>query len=56
MSYPMDLDEYTAEQLQGELDRRKKLEARGLCSYCERDPASPSCKFPNRHKKPEKRP
>lgn len=50
MSYPMDLDEYTTDQLQRELDERKKRHAAGKCSYCVRDhDTSPACKFPRRH-------
>jgi hypothetical protein len=46
----MDLDEYTTEQLQKELDERKKRHAAGICSYCKRDHGrSPACKFPRRH-------
>lgn len=50
MSYILDLDEYTEEALKGELERRRKLSARGLCDYCRRSGDTPSCKFPDRHK------
>jgi hypothetical protein len=51
MSYPVDLDEYDEERLRGEIDRRRKLRAQGLCDYCERrQDATPACKFPHRHK------
>lgn len=49
MTYPIDLDEQDEHRLRAELIRREELRKRGLCDYCERPPASPSCKFPLRH-------
>ncbi len=50
MSYPLNLDEYTEEQLKKELDRRAKTRAKGKCDYCERKIGSKqACKFPERH-------
>jgi len=50
VSYQKDLDEYTEEQLNNELTRRKKLRQRGRCDYCERVPATPPCRFSYRHR------
>jgi len=50
MSYALDLDEYTAERLLKELQRREELRSDGKCCYCERPFfIVPSCKFPLRH-------
>jgi len=50
MSYPMDLDEYDEKRLEGELKRRRRLRAAGLCDYCERPGDTPTCKERERHK------
>jgi hypothetical protein len=49
MGFPLNLDEYTEEQLAAELERRKQAHAAGLCDYCKRPPSEPPCKFPERH-------
>jgi len=49
MSYSLDLDEYDESRLVGEITRRKRLRAKGLCDYCERTPNTNPCKFPSRH-------
>lgn len=50
MSYPRDLDEMSADELQDELNRRAKLKDQGLCTYCERPlNALPPCRFLVRH-------
>lgn len=49
MSYPMGLDEYSEERLLQELLERAKSREQGLCDYCNREPSTPSCKFPERH-------
>lgn len=36
MSYCLDLDEYTDEQLHAELERRLAKRLDGLCSYCDK--------------------
>lgn len=57
MSYSLDLDEYSEKRLREELRHRRKLRRAGKCDYCGRDPSTPPCKFPERHKaKPEKEP
>lgn len=50
MSYPIDLDEYTEEQLVTELRRRLAARKAGKCDYCNRPPTEPTCKFPERHR------
>lgn len=55
MSYPRDLDEYTDDELQGEINRRSICVARGFCSYCggnlreNTTSGWSSCRFPDRH-------
>jgi hypothetical protein len=49
MGYLMDLDEYSDEQLKEELERRRKLAKKGLCTYCGRSVDAPTCRFPERH-------
>ncbi|MGD9749416.1 MAG: hypothetical protein AB7W59_00310 [Acidimicrobiia bacterium] len=49
MGYPKDLDEYSEDQLKGELERRAGLRAKGLCDYCGRPPSEPACRFQGRH-------
>lgn len=49
MSYPIDLDEYSEDRLKGELARRKKLRAKGLCDYCERSWETKPCAQSDRH-------
>lgn len=45
----MDLDEYPETQLRAELARRADARERGLCDYCGRPKAAPTCRFPERH-------
>jgi hypothetical protein len=50
MSYPKELDEYSAGDLHRELHRRQKIKELGLCDYCGRQlHVLPFCKFPDRH-------
>lgn len=51
MGYPVNLDEYEEWQLEAEIDRRRKLRAKGLCDYCERSIGAGSrpCKMTDRH-------
>lgn len=49
MSHPTDLDEYTEDELRGELRRRRILQAERKCDYCERPNDTPACRFPERH-------
>lgn len=49
MGFALDLDEIAEPLLIGEVKRRIQLRSRGLCDYCERDGASPACKYPARH-------
>lgn len=49
MGYPKDLDEYTWEELQNELNRRAVAYVRGLCDYCGHPGNDPPCKFLDRH-------
>ena len=49
MSYPRDLDEIPEAELRDELANRARNRADGLCDYCCRPPASPPCRFPERH-------
>src|SRR5580692_1249181 len=51
MSYPLNLDEYPTKRLREELAARRHLRRKGLCDYCVRDPSTPPCKFPERHKR-----
>jgi hypothetical protein len=50
VSYRLDLDEISTQRLREELKHRRKLRLAGKCDYCGRDPSTPSCKFPERHK------
>jgi hypothetical protein len=52
LSYPLDLDEVPEDQLRAEVERRRQLRIAGLCDYCGRDPNTPTCKFPHRHRRP----
>jgi len=54
MSYPLDLDEISEENLRGELKRREQHWQAGLCDYCGRKPETPPCKFPDRHQPRER--
>mgnify|MGYP003402888157 CR=1 FL=1 len=49
MGYFKSLDEYTENQLQEELNRRKGCQQLGVCDYCLRKPETPICMFPERH-------
>lgn len=49
MGYPKDLDEYTDEQLQGELRQRRKDRDEGKCDYCHRHYTTGPCRFKERH-------
>lgn len=49
MSYPRDIDEYTTEELVGEIMLRQKRRYRERCDYCDRLPDTDPCKFPARH-------
>lgn len=49
MGYPKDLDEYSQEQLEHELERRRKAQEANKCDYCGRSPDQPACRFPERH-------
>ena len=50
MSYPRDLEDYTANELWGELGRRSRLFNDGKCDYCGRVAGMvPACKYPQRH-------
>lgn len=50
MSYPRDLDEYAAAELNAELQRRVDARNAGLCDYCGQPAAtSTPCRFPKRH-------
>ena len=51
MSYPRDLDEYTAAELHAELDRRAAARRADLCDYCGRSLDGAPCRFPNRHRR-----
>lgn len=51
MSYQKELDEYTDEQLQEEIQRRISLNAIGCCTYCNRLGSTESCKQIEQHKK-----
>lgn len=51
MSYPKDLDEYEALELENELFRRGVMRTCGRCDYCGRFiNEEPACKYPSRHK------
>lgn len=54
MGLPRSLDEYTEQELKKELTARKRFQKQGVCDYCERDPSTPACKFPERHKAKKK--
>jgi hypothetical protein len=56
MSYPKSLDEFPAYQLEAELSRRKQLQEQGKCDYCGRSVETLSCKFPERHRRPQRAP
>ncbi|MBI4135962.1 MAG: hypothetical protein HY481_00190 [Candidatus Vogelbacteria bacterium] len=48
--YPVDLDEYEADCLIKELERRRLATSKGLCDYCRRPIGSGKpCRFPERH-------
>lgn len=50
MSFPLELDEYTMQQIENELHRRRVLRSAGLCTYCRRMiGVIPQCRFPDRH-------
>jgi hypothetical protein len=49
MAHLKDLDEYTDEQLQGELNHRRKDRSEGKCDYCHRRYDTKPCRFPARH-------
>lgn len=49
MSYPKDLDDYSDEALQGELDRRERCRQKGKCDYCGKSRTSEACRLPLRH-------
>jgi hypothetical protein len=49
MSYRLDIDEYTAEQLREEIRLRENRRLMGNCDYCNRPRDEKSCKFPKRH-------
>lgn len=49
MSYPRDLDEYTADELRAELERREQARRDGVCDYCGRDPRNTTCRMKSRH-------
>lgn len=49
MSYALDLDEFTDEQLHEELELRRRRRAKGRCDYCDRPYTQPACRFPKRH-------
>lgn len=49
MSYPQDLDELETTVLVAELERRRKCDNDGLCTYCSRPVTAAPCKFPGRH-------
>ena len=49
MSLPKDLGEYTDAEIRRELYIRKVRRLAGRCCYCNRDPDTPTCKFPARH-------
>jgi len=49
MSYPKDLDEYNAAELEQELRQRAQKRSQGKCDYCNRPRDTPPCKFPHRH-------
>lgn len=51
MSYPKELDEYTDEELEKEIQRRAKLNNEGKCTYCNKLGSSPFCKQYSQHKK-----
>lgn len=50
MSYPNNLDEIPEIQLRAEIERRRTAHFAGVCDYCGRDPNTPTCKFPRRHR------
>jgi hypothetical protein len=53
VSYSLALDEYDEKRLKDELDRRQALREAGRCDYCERSyDETPTCRFPDRHKRP----
>lgn len=49
MSYERDLDEFTTERLEAELQARRKARHDHLCDYCFKPYSDPKCKFPERH-------
>ena len=49
MSYPRTLDEYTSEELVGEIMLRQSRRASQRCDYCNRLPETDACKYPERH-------
>lgn len=50
MSYPRDLDEVPMPELKAEIERRKHVYMKGVCTYCGRARGTePVCKFPKRH-------
>lgn len=52
MSYQLDLDEFTDESLENEIERRLSHYRKGECPYCKRlGNAEPSCKETDQHHK-----
>lgn len=50
VSYPKDIEDYSLEELEEEIERRVSLQHKDLCDYCERPAGSlPACKHPDRH-------
>ena len=51
MTLPRSLDEIDETELQAELTRRHRAQAKGICDYCGRDRKTSPCRFPKRHKR-----
>lgn len=49
MSYPKDLDEYSVEDLENEIKRRRILREQGICDYCGQTGDKPHCRMFDRH-------
>ena len=51
MSDPVELNEIHEDMLWEEIERRRMARIEGLCDYCGREPSTPECQFPMRHRR-----
>ncbi len=51
MSFPRELEEIPEDELRTEIERRRAARMGNLCDYCGREPNTPVCKFPGRHRR-----